>query len=89
MASARARQRLTGPPQGGFVCPACGQAVETTVHRHKTLGTYVPIWAPGPCRNPKCSEYTGELPEEPATGAGTEEAGGDDAPAADRSESSG
>lgn len=37
------------------VCPDCGQPVETVVRRHKTLGIWVPVWAPGPCRNPKCA----------------------------------
>lgn len=54
------------------VCPVCGQQVETVVRRHKTLGTYVPVWKPGPCRNPECSAYvedTAETPEPPrATG---------------------
>ncbi|MFB7933968.1 MULTISPECIES: hypothetical protein [Streptomyces] len=25
--------------------------------RHKTLGIFVPVWAPGPCHNPDCSDY--------------------------------
>lgn len=36
------------------VCPTCGQPVETVVRRHKTLGTWVPRWVAGPCRNPGC-----------------------------------
>ncbi|MFF8725016.1 hypothetical protein ACF073_00820 [Streptomyces sp. NPDC015171] len=36
------------------VCPVCGQAVETVVKRHKTLGAWVPVWGPGPCHNPSC-----------------------------------
>ncbi|MEU0332602.1 hypothetical protein [Streptomyces sp. NPDC006193] len=36
------------------VCPLCGQPVETVVRRHKTLGAWVPVWGPGPCRNPQC-----------------------------------
>ncbi|MER8008830.1 MULTISPECIES: hypothetical protein [unclassified Streptomyces] len=39
------------------VCPVCGQPVETVVKRHKTLGAWVPVWAPGPCRNPECEAY--------------------------------
>ncbi|MFI5683983.1 hypothetical protein [Streptomyces sp. NPDC051636] len=35
-------------------CPVCGQPVETVVRRHKTLGAWVPVWGPGPCRNPDC-----------------------------------
>lgn len=30
--------------------------------RHKTLGTYVPLWEAGPCRNPDCPLY---VPPEP------------------------
>lgn len=37
------------------VCPVCGQAVESVVRRHKTLGAWVPVWGPGPCRNPDCA----------------------------------
>ncbi|MFG2942084.1 hypothetical protein [Streptomyces sp. NPDC048282] len=40
-------------------CPVCGQPVESVVHRHKTLGAWVPVWGPGPCRNPACAEYSG------------------------------
>ncbi|CAL9567982.1 hypothetical protein SUDANB108_04805 [Streptomyces sp. enrichment culture] len=39
------------------VCPTCGQPVETVVRRHKTLGTWVPRWVAGPCRNPECGAY--------------------------------
>jgi uncharacterized protein (DUF952 family) len=39
------------------VCPSCGQPVGTVVRRHKTLGVFVPVWRPGPCRNPKCPAY--------------------------------
>ncbi|MFF5536329.1 hypothetical protein ACFY71_28255 [Streptomyces cinerochromogenes] len=39
------------------VCRVCGQPVETVVKRHKTLGAWVPVWVPGPCRNPDCSAY--------------------------------
>lgn len=39
------------------VCPVCGQPVETVVRRHKTLGAWVPVWGPGPCRNPECEAY--------------------------------
>ncbi|MFJ4581467.1 hypothetical protein [Streptomyces echinatus] len=41
------------------VCPVCGQPVETVVKRHKTLGAWVPVWAPGPCRNPGCAASAG------------------------------
>ncbi|MGW2638792.1 hypothetical protein [Streptomyces sp. NPDC001348] len=36
------------------LCPVCGRPVETVVRRHKTLGAWVPVWVPGPCRNPDC-----------------------------------
>ncbi|MGA5901053.1 hypothetical protein [Streptomyces venetus] len=47
----------------GHVCPACGQPVETVVRRHKTLGTWVPLWVAGPCRNPDCTAYDAEAAE--------------------------
>lgn len=50
------------------VCPACGQPVETVVRRHKTLGTWVPLWVAGPCRNPECATYEAEGPESGRTG---------------------
>lgn len=31
--------------------------------RHKTLGVFVPLWRPGPCKNPKCEAYEGEEAE--------------------------
>ncbi|MEU0173200.1 hypothetical protein ABZ178_07610 [Streptomyces massasporeus] len=42
------------------VCPTCGQPVETVVRRHKTLGTWVPLWVAGPCHNPECGAYDAE-----------------------------
>ncbi|MFI6352880.1 hypothetical protein ACIBJF_09525 [Streptomyces sp. NPDC050743] len=39
------------------VCPVCGQPVDTVVGRRKTLGAWVPVWGPGPCRNPDCAAY--------------------------------
>ncbi|MGV9251530.1 hypothetical protein [Streptomyces sp. NPDC003697] len=44
------------------VCPSCGQPVETVVRRHKTLGAWVPVWKPGPCRNTRCAAYDGPAP---------------------------
>ncbi|MEU4034528.1 hypothetical protein [Streptomyces collinus] len=41
------------------VCPVCGQSVDTVVGRHKTLGAWVPVWRPGPCRNPDCAAHGG------------------------------
>jgi hypothetical protein len=51
------------------VCPVCEQSVDTVVRRHKTLGVFVPVWGPGPCRNPRCARH--EAGEENA-GPGTE-----------------
>ena len=42
---------------GERVCPVCGRRVATAVRRHKTLGVFVPVWTPGPCRNPACEAY--------------------------------
>ncbi|GGO45775.1 hypothetical protein GCM10012286_35050 [Streptomyces lasiicapitis] len=39
------------------ICPACKQPVASQIKRHKTLGVFVPLWGPGPCRNPDCAEY--------------------------------
>ncbi|MGV9316980.1 hypothetical protein ACWDR0_33110 [Streptomyces sp. NPDC003691] len=46
-------------PQTAFRCPECGEPVETVMRRHKTLGAFVPLWGPGPCRNRDCAEYAG------------------------------
>ncbi|MGW4671397.1 hypothetical protein [Streptomyces sp. NPDC004324] len=48
------------------VCPSCGQPVATVVRRHKTLGAVVPVWGPGPCRNPRC-EACAESVSDPRT----------------------
>ncbi|MFI1940840.1 hypothetical protein ACH44C_27290 [Streptomyces purpureus] len=51
-------QHETGP-EGELVCPACKHPVDTVIkRRHKTLGVFVPVWEPGPCRNPDCPEYS-------------------------------
>ncbi|TQK51949.1 hypothetical protein FBY35_2371 [Streptomyces sp. SLBN-118] len=52
-------------PQAEHVCPACGQSVATVVKRHKTLGTFVPLWGPGPCHNPECPAYADTQGEHP------------------------
>ncbi|MFK4143863.1 hypothetical protein [Streptomyces sp. NPDC004065] len=53
-----ARAGAAGGPgratSGEHRCPVCGQPLEMVVRRHKTLGAWVPVWAPGPCRNPDC-----------------------------------
>ncbi|WTN43311.1 hypothetical protein OHB00_33765 [Streptomyces sp. NBC_00631] len=49
------------------VCRVCGQPVARVVGRHKTLGAWVPVWGPGPCRNPDCAEHPGpQRPQEAA-----------------------
>ncbi len=55
------------------VCPVCGQPVATVVRRHKTLGAWVPVWSPGPCRNHECAAYVDAAVEaEEAEEAATE-----------------
>ncbi|MEV5429908.1 hypothetical protein [Streptomyces sp. NPDC052701] len=56
------------------VCPDCGQPVETVVRRHKTLGAWVPVWVPGPCRNPECATHADAVARS-AEGAGAAGAG--------------
>ncbi|WP_371576955.1 hypothetical protein [Streptomyces sp. NBC_01314] len=51
------------------VCPVCGQPVATVVRRHKTLGAWVPVWSPGPCRNHECAAYVDEAVEAAAAAA--------------------
>ncbi|MET8828295.1 hypothetical protein ABZX40_02485 [Streptomyces sp. NPDC004610] len=70
----------------GHACPVCGQPVETVIRRHKTLGTWVPTWVGGPCRNQKCAAYAEPEGMERAEGSVV---GGDDRPAADRERASG
>lgn len=53
-------------PQGTPVCSVCKQPLEMTIKkRHKTLGIFVPVWGPGPCRNPDCPEYLEEPEHSP------------------------
>jgi hypothetical protein len=50
-------------PRGVIGCPVCENPLPMIIKkRHKTLGIFVPVWAPGPCRNPDCPEYL-EKPE--------------------------
>ncbi|MFE9763435.1 hypothetical protein ACFYPC_02680 [Streptomyces sp. NPDC005808] len=56
-----------------YVCSACGQPVATVVKRHKTLGAWVPVWVPGPCRNPECKAYADEAEEEPRAAVRSED----------------
>ncbi len=69
----------------GHVCPACGQPVETVVRRHKTLGTWVPLWVAGPCRNPECGAHDAEGAVSGDTGEGTRPPKGDRPPKTERS----
>ncbi|MFC9681182.1 hypothetical protein [Streptomyces sp. NPDC056948] len=41
--------------------------METVVRRHKTLGTWVPLWVAGPCHNPECGAYDAEGAESAPT----------------------
>ncbi|MER6069901.1 hypothetical protein ABT187_13830 [Streptomyces sp. NPDC001817] len=53
------------------VCPVCGQPVGKVVGRRKTLGAWVPVWGPGPCRNPGCAACREPAePTVPADGTG-------------------
>lgn len=40
-----------------YACPTCKQSVPPAVHRHKTLGVFVPTWGPGACQNRACESY--------------------------------
>ncbi len=40
-----------------YVCPACKQSVPVEVHRHKTLGVFVPEWGPGACQHRDCPDF--------------------------------
>lgn len=60
------REHETGP-QGTLVCPVCKRPLQMIVkRRHKTLGVFVPVWGPGPCRNPDCPEYLEEREPSPS-----------------------
>lgn len=56
--------------QAEYACPACKHTVATVLARHKTLGIFVPVWGPGPCRNPACGRFVSEDESEPAEHAG-------------------
>ncbi|MGW4837091.1 hypothetical protein [Streptomyces globisporus] len=43
--------------RAAFMCPTCKQSVPSEIHRHKSLGIFVPVWRAGPCENPDCAEY--------------------------------
>ena len=52
--------------QTAYVCPVCKHPVAAAIQRHKTLGIFVPVWGPGPCRNPDCPAHDAGSGEEPA-----------------------
>ncbi|MFV0132488.1 hypothetical protein ACLGIH_04405 [Streptomyces sp. HMX87] len=58
MNSERRHKAASHSPQ---VCPKCKQPVEAVVERHKNMAVYVPVWSPGPCRNPRCERYEPEM----------------------------
>jgi hypothetical protein len=47
------------------ICPTCGHRVPAEIHRHKTLGIYVPVWGPGTCQNPDCGKRDGDTVSRP------------------------
>nr|WP_237545552.1 hypothetical protein [Streptomyces sp. SID1046] len=40
-----------------YACPTCKQSVPVAIHRHKTLGVFVPVWGPGACQNRDCPDF--------------------------------
>nr|WP_307661204.1 hypothetical protein [Streptomyces sp. V1I1] len=70
-------------PQVEPRCPACGEPVGTVIKRRKTLGAFVPVWEPGPCRSPGCprsdvsqsEKSSEESPEKSAERSGGEPGG--------------
>ncbi|MEU3703197.1 hypothetical protein AB0E82_12980 [Streptomyces anulatus] len=50
--------------RAAFMCPTCKQPVPSEIHRHKSLGIFVPVWRAGPCENPDCADHVAE--ERPA-----------------------
>jgi hypothetical protein len=54
------RDERATTPQAGHVCPTCSHPVTAEITRHKTMGVFVPLWKPGPCRNPSCPKYVQE-----------------------------
>ncbi|NUK03629.1 hypothetical protein HRW23_02350 [Streptomyces lunaelactis] len=59
------RRTVRRPQAEENVCPACGQPVGTVIKRRKTLGAYIPVWGPGPCRNPDCARHAEDVVEKP------------------------
>ncbi|GHA99892.1 hypothetical protein GCM10010346_23430 [Streptomyces chryseus] len=52
------------------VCPACKHPVVSEMERHKSLGVFVPVWHPAPCRNPECAAYVPEADGERSEASG-------------------
>ncbi|MGV0100136.1 hypothetical protein [Streptomyces californicus] len=50
--------------RAAFMCPTCKQPVRSEIHRHKSLGIFVPVWRAGPCENPDCADCAAD--ERPA-----------------------
>ena len=40
-----------------YLCPTCKKPVPAAVHRHKTLGVFVPVWGPDACQNRDCPDF--------------------------------
>ncbi|MEG3631196.1 hypothetical protein [Streptomyces poriticola] len=78
MSSERRRTAASHSPEQ--VCPVCRQPVEAVVERHKNMAVYVPVWAPGPCRNPRCARHEPKMvpadPVSPPTADGDGGTGG-------------
>ncbi|EPJ34882.1 putative membrane protein [Streptomyces afghaniensis 772] len=53
----RKKMVKTKPKPDAYVCPTCKKSVPAAVHRHKTLGVFVPMWGPGACQNRDCPDY--------------------------------
>jgi hypothetical protein len=43
-------------PRTGPLCSACGQLLAEEITRYKTMGIFVPLWKPAPCRNSDCPD---------------------------------
>ncbi|GAA2484998.1 hypothetical protein GCM10010393_14870 [Streptomyces gobitricini] len=48
-----------------YVCPTCQESVPVALHRHKTLGVFVPVRGPGACQNRDCPDYRLEPDRKP------------------------
>lgn len=64
----RISEQKKATASAGYVCRLCKEPVGAVVKRHKTMGVFVPVWTPEPCRNPLCRGYVPE--QEPSNRAG-------------------